>query len=213
MECDMMFETDRELLHIERVSKIPQLKNTHVFAICISCDNKPILAARRTSFAFQNILSTCKSPMYTMRVPHNLLKYMYPNEIKEISLRLVEGYISKYSINNNFEELIMLGGKLNSKFESIEECLIREINEESDNLLTVLSIGNDILKVTTVDKLINKTFISFCTTCYVKESLTNIIKADIFNIEVRALKCLYDVTDNDKYHYLSFIYNTLCISK
>ncbi|QDJ95095.1 mRNA decapping enzyme [Hypsugopox virus] len=200
------FNTCRESVSIEHVSAIPRTKNTHVFAICITKDNKPIIAARRSSFAFQEIMSKRTTPETTLIVPQKLLLYMYPNEIHEINRRLQKGNI--LLSNSNFEELILLGGKIN-KQESVNDCLIREIREESDAALTIKKIGSKSLKLTIYDKLFNKTYVSYCTTCYINETLDIALQSRIYNVEIRNLKLLFDCINNDKYEYLTFIYNTL----
>ncbi|CAC21324.1 86R protein [Yaba-like disease virus] len=206
----VIFETSREFVVVERINEVPYSKNTHVFAICITSDNKPLIAARRTSFAFQEIMTQRKNPNSTLSVKKSLLKYMYNNEIKEINRRLENGNI--VSFNPLFEELILLGGKIN-KSESVNDCLLREIQEESDFHLSIKRFGNKLLKLTTFDKLFNKTFISYCTTCFINESLEKALSFSIYNVEIRELKSLIDCVKNDKFNYLSFIYNTLVHSK
>ncbi|AOA33044.1 hypothetical protein GTPV_gp082 [Goatpox virus Pellor] len=209
-----MIETDRENVTIERVNEIPDEKNTHVFAICITSDGKPLIAARRNSFAFQEIMSQRVLPTSILKVSKHLLKYMYNNEIKEIQRRLLKGSYLNVSqmTNNSFEELILLGGKIN-KSESISDCLQREIQEESDSNLTIKCFGNKCVKLTIFDKLFDKTYISYCTTCYITETISQAISSIIYNVEIRALKSLFECFKNDKYHYLLFIYNTLVNSK
>ncbi|AAR07442.1 86R [Yaba monkey tumor virus] len=206
----VMFETSRELVVVEKVNDVPCSKNTHVFAICITSDNKPLIAARRTSFAFQEIMMQRKNPKATLFVKKSFLKYMYSNEIKEINRRLDNGYI--VSFNPLFEELILLGGKID-KYESVNDCLSREIREESDFHLSIRQFGDKLLKLTIFDKLFNKTFISYCTTCFINESLEKSLSFNIYNVEIRELKSLIDCVKNDKFNYLSFIYNTLIHSK
>ncbi|ASK51292.1 mRNA decapping enzyme [Eptesipox virus] len=201
------FDTPRESISIESVSNIQRAKNTHVFAICITSDNKPIIAARRSSFAFQEIMAKRTTPETILKVPKKLLSYMYQNEIQEINRRLSNSSTILFS-NIDFEELILLGGKIN-KQESINDCILREIKEESDSSLTIKKIGNKSLKLTIYDKLFNKTYISYCTICYVKENLNEVLQSRIYNVEIRELKLLFDCINNDKYEYLFYIYNTL----
>ncbi|ABI99250.1 MutT motif protein [Deerpox virus W-848-83] len=207
-----IFETSREIVSVEKVDEIPRSKSIHVFAICITSDNKPIIAARRTSFVFQEIMSQRKSPTSTLKVSKNLLRYMYNNEIKEISRRLKKGIILINNINSSFEELILLGGKIN-KSESVNECLQREIQEESDYHLTIKCFGQELIKISIYDKLFEKKYISYCKICYINETLSTILSFKLYNVEIRELKSLIDCSNNDKYKYLFFIYNTLINSK
>ncbi|AAL69822.1 SPV083 mutT motif [Swinepox virus] len=213
MVTPTLFETDREVICIEDTDNIQHNKNTHVFAICITSDNKPIVAARRSSFVFQETMSQRTSPTSTLKVSKHLLKYMYPNEIKEIFRRLQKGSINdRYILSNCFEEIILLGGRLN-KSESINDCLYREIREESDSKISIKHISNKFLKLTIFDKLFNKTYISYCTICYINESLYESTSSRIYNVEIRGLRSLLDCRNNDKYKYLLFIYNTLVNTK
>ncbi|QHR82626.1 decapping enzyme [Brazilian porcupinepox virus 1] len=209
MGC-FLFETNREVVYIERVTKIPISTNLHVFAICITSDNFPLIAIRRTSFAFQEVI-LCNKSTSMISVSKDLLKYMYNNELKEIDMRSTSNFKIKFD-NDTFEEIILIGGKIN-KSETIRDCLYREIQEESDYKISVKSISDDFLKLTIMDKLFNKKYISYCTICYINENLSTILENDIYNIEIKKIKSLFDCKKNDKFIYLSFIYNTLVDSK
>ncbi len=208
MNDGTLFDTPRETVNITRISEVPKDDNIHIFAICVTSDNEPLLAVRRSSFAFQKIMTQRNSPYSILRIPRFLLAYMYTNEIREIDRRLKNCNINDLPFGSKFEELILLGGRIN-KCESLQECLKREIGEESDSCLTVMGFGDKIVKVTTLDKISNKTFINYCTLCYVEETLQQVKRNKIYNVEVRKLKSLNDCVENDKYNYLSFIYNTL----
>ncbi|AFB76938.1 decapping enzyme [Cotia virus SPAn232] len=205
------FDTPREFVLIERVDEVPQKKNIHVFAICVTSDNIPLVATRRVSFAFHGIMAKNKhfSTSQVVNISNELLKYMYNNELKEICVRLKN---NKIDINNNFEEIILMGGKLD-KSETIKECLYREIQEESDHMFSIKYIKDNFLKVTIVDKLFNKSYIGYCTICYIEENIKTILSKILYNVEVMGIKSLFDCKNNDKYNYLYFIYNTLINSK
>ncbi|AOP31592.1 mRNA decapping enzyme [Skunkpox virus] len=200
---EMIFETPRELVSIKRIKDIPRTKDTHVFAACITSDGHPLIGARRTSFAFQAILSQQDSNS-VFRVSTKLLRFMYYNEIREIIRRLRKGSIN--NIDPHFEELILLGGKLDKK-ESIKDCLKRELKEESDERITVKEFGNVILKLTTRDKLFNKVYIGYCMACFIDQSLSELVHNSIYNVEIRKIKSLNECMSDDKYEYLSYIYN------
>ncbi|QAV34397.1 m84R [Myxoma virus] len=203
------FETPREVVFIERVDSIPQSKKTHVFAICVTADNKPIVAARRSSFVFQEMIMNMNPPII-VTISKHLTNYMYNNEIKEIKRKLQKG--SVYIPRNSFEELILLGGKLN-KSETIDECIQREITEETDAKLTIKSIGTACVKITITDKLFNRKYVNYCKLCYIHELMEEALSFVIYNVEIRKLKSLLDCVNNDKFTYLRFIYNTLLYSK
>ncbi|UZN93754.1 NUDIX domain protein, partial [Monkeypox virus] len=90
MDEEVIFETPRELISIKRIKDIPRSKDTHVFAACITSDGYPLIGARRTSFAFQAILSQQNSDSI-FRVSTKLLRFMYYNELREIFRRLRKG--------------------------------------------------------------------------------------------------------------------------
>ncbi|AST09507.1 mRNA decapping enzyme [NY_014 poxvirus] len=209
MGDEIVFETPREIVNIKQIKEIPRLKDTHVFAACITKDGYPLIGVRRTSFAFQEILSQ-ETPDSIFRVSKKLLKYMYHNEIQVIFRRLKRGYIN--NINPYFEELILLGGKLDKK-ETIKDCLHRELKEESDDLITVKEFGNVILKLTTHDKIFNKIYTGYCMACFINQSLNELTQSSIYNVEIRKIKYLNECIDNDKFEYLSYIYNMLINNK
>ncbi len=105
-----------------------------------------------------------------------------------------------------------MGGKLDKK-ESIKDCLRRELKEESDEHITVKEFGNVILKLTTSDKLFNKVYIGYCMACFINQSLEDLSHTSIYNVEIRKIKSLNDCINDDKYEYLSYIYNILINSK
>ncbi|AWU47129.1 mRNA decapping enzyme [Sea otter poxvirus] len=199
------FDTIREYVTIKVANTIPDIKGTRFFAICVTKDNVPIVASRRSSFAFQELMSRITTNNI-LHVPKNLLQFMYENELREIAGRTIGTPVNTYS---KFKEIIMMGGKAN-KTESPSSCLRREIKEESDNSLTVSYICDTYLYVTIFDKLIKKKFECYCTLCYVDQTLNDIVNAKIFNIEVKELCPLTKCIDNDKFEYLYYIYNTLC---
>ncbi|WIG62319.1 mRNA-decapping protein D9 [Camelpox virus] len=209
MDEEVIFETPRELISIKLIKDIPRSKDTHVFAACITSDGYPLIGARRTSFAFQAILSQQNSDSI-FRVSTKLLRFMYYNELREIFRRLRKGSIN--NIDPHFEELVLLGGKLDKK-ESIKDCLRRELKEESDERITVKEFGNVILKLTTRDKLFNKVYIGYCMACFINQSLEDLSHTSIYNVEIRKIKSLNDCINDDKYEYLSYIYNMLVNSK
>ncbi|APG58304.1 mRNA-decapping protein D9 [BeAn 58058 virus] len=187
-------------------------KNIHVFAICLTSDNIPLVATRRISFAFHGIMARNKhfNTSQVVNISKEILKYMYNNELKEISVRLQN---NKININNNFEELILMGGKVD-KSETVKECLCREIQEESDHMFSIKDIKDNYLKVTIVDKIFNKTYIGYCTICLIEQNIRTILSHNtLYNVEVMKIKSLFDCKNNDKYNYLYFIYNTLVNSK
>ncbi|AEN03684.1 mRNA decapping enzyme [Yokapox virus] len=206
---EIIFETPRETVNIKLIKEIPKSKDTHVFAVCITSDGYPLIGVRRTSFAFQEILSQETSDSI-FRVSKKLLKFMYHNEIQIIFRRLKRGYIN--NIDPYFEELILLGGKINKK-ETIKDCLHRELKEESDDIITVKEFGTSIIKLTTYDKIFNKNYMGYCMACYINQSLNDLIKHSIYNVEIRKIKYLNECKDNDKFEYLSYIYNMLINSK
>ncbi|ANS71173.1 mRNA decapping enzyme [Pteropox virus] len=203
-ECSITFETEREKVILTPTPKPTSISGVRVFAICVTTDNVPIVAQRRTSFVFQHIVST-SSKKNTTKVSKHLLQYMYENEVRELACR---SSVRKIEWDNNFCELIMIGGKAN-KSESVNSCLRREIREESDSTVSVKSISDKFFHVSIYDKLIQKCFECYCTLCYINQSLEDITSTRIFNIEVRSLCPLYSYKNNDKFEYLNFIYKSL----
>lgn len=210
-----VFETPREQVSICEIGSegIPASTNAHIFAVCVTADNVPMIGVRRTSFAYQAVTARRKaSPV--AQVSRTLLQYMYSNEIKEILTRLASpcphGIILPSS--SVFEELVMLGGSP-LKHETAHECLAREVGEESDARLTVVRFGARALKITIYDKLLDKRYTGYCMLCFVAETAREIERAPLYNIEVRSICSLEKKKNNEKYLYLSYIYNTLTPTK
>ncbi|QGN68093.1 MutT family NTP phosphohydrolase [Equine molluscum contagiosum-like virus] len=207
------FETSRERVSVCEVSpdSIPATHNTHVFAVCVTSDGVPVVGVRRTSFAYQSVILRRKQAS-VVPVDRALLPYMYVNELKDIYSRLLRAGQLRAPDSARFEELVLLGGCLH-KQESVHECLAREIGEESDAKLTVRGFGARALKITIFDKLLAKQYTGYCTLCFVAERLAEVQHATLYNFEVRRLCSLHDKKENEKYQYLSFIYNTLIPTK
>lgn len=210
-DCVITFETNRERITIgnANIEDILNDKRIHIFALCITSDNIPIIGVRRTSFMYQSVISKRRSFSEILAVDINHLKYMYNNEIKEICIRSIAPFT--YSGFNNFEELVLLGGRVKNK-ESIYQCLSRELSEESDGILTIKTFGNKILKLTIEDKILCRTFYGYCIICFIDQLYSEIIKP-LYNIEIKELGSLFDRSSNEKYEYLKFIYNTLLTYK
>ncbi|ARE67295.1 SWPV2-ORF072 [Shearwaterpox virus] len=200
------FETNREKITIEHANVEDILdKKIHVFAVCITADGIPIIGIRRTSFMYQSIISKRRSFSEILAVDISDLKYMYNNEIKEICIRSITPFT--FSGFDSFEELVLLGGKVKNK-ESIYQCLSRELAEESDEMITIKSFGNNVLKLCIEDKILFRRFHGYCIICVIDQEYEE-IKKSLYNIEIKALESLLDKTSNEKYEYLNFIYNTL----
>lgn len=209
-----VFETAREQVSICDIGSdgIPSSTSAHIFAVCVTSDGKPVVGVRRTSFAYQAVTARRKASPVT-QVSRALLKYMYSNEVKEILIRLVtpcpQGVADSGTV---FEELVMLGGSP-LKNESAHECLAREVQEESDAKLTVVGFGARALKISIYDKILEKRYAGYCMLCFVAESARDIERATLYNIEVRSICPLEKKKNNEKYEYLSYIYNTLTPTK
>ncbi|CCD83263.1 MutT motif protein [Squirrelpox virus] len=206
MDAPATFETPRERVSVSVTDVVPRTKGTHVFAMCVSSDGRPIVAARRTSFAFQEVMLQRRTPDTVLRVPKTVLRYMYSNELREIASR--SRYRGLQTRNDQFVELIMLGGRL-TKSETAEGCLEREIREESDGTLTVRGFGRGVVLVRIFDKALGRLFEGYCMLCFVEETLAEAVSASLYNVEVRGLRALEDDPANDKFAYLMFIYNIL----
>ncbi|ALA62406.1 MutT motif protein [Turkeypox virus] len=202
-----MFETTRERIYIEiaNMDSIYTGKRLHMFAICVTADYIPIIGIRRTSFTYQSIISRRRSFSELLFVDINHLKYMYDNEIKEICIRSITPFdVDEF---NDFEELVLLGGRTKNR-ETIYQCLKRELSEESDGTLTIKGFGDTMVRIVIEDKILHKTFKGYCIICFIDQYYSEINKP-LYNIEIKELSSLYDKTSNEKYKYLSFIYNTL----
>ncbi|AYP74242.1 mutT motif protein [Fowlpox virus] len=203
------FETNREKITIDRATVEDVLdKRIHMFAVCITTDGIPIIGIRRTSFMYQYIISKRRSFSEIIAVDIRHLDYMYDNEIKEICIRAISPLTFRvFRKPEKFEELVLLGGKIKNK-ESIYQCLSRELSEESDDIITVKSFGKDILKLCIEDKILYRRFYGYCIVCFINQDYEE-IKKSLYNIEIKELGSLLDKTNNEKYEYLNFIYNTL----
>ncbi|QRI42792.1 mutT motif [Cheloniid poxvirus 1] len=200
------FETNREKITIDRATvEDVSDKRIHMFAVCITTDGIPIIGIRRTSFMYQYIISKRRSFSEIIAVDISHLNYMYDNEIKEICIRAISPLTFRKS--EKFEELVLLGGKIKNK-ESIYQCLSRELSEESDNIITVKSFGKNILKLCIEDKILHRRFHGYCIVCFINQDYEE-IRRSLYNIEIKELGSLLDKTNNEKYEYLNFIYNTL----
>lgn len=49
--------------------------------------------------------------------------------------------------------------------------------------------------------------------CFINQSLEDLSHTSIYNVEIRKIKSLNDCINDDKYEYLSYIYNMLVNSK
>ncbi|QRY18902.1 ORF-32 [Teiidae poxvirus 1] len=206
----MMFETNRERIHIELSNKDTYHDSrAHIFAVCITTDNVPVVGIRRTSFMYQSIITSRKSISEILTVDVNQLNYMYGNEIKEICIRAITPFT--FGGVSTFEELVLLGGKVKSD-ESIYQCLSRELMEESDGNISIKSFGKDILSLVIEDKMLYRTFYGYCILCFINQMYSELTKP-LYNIEIKELTSLLIKSNNEKYEYLYFIYSTLLTCK
>ncbi|AAC55226.1 MC098R [Molluscum contagiosum virus subtype 1] len=207
------FETSRERVSVCEacVDSIPATCSTHVFAVCVTRDGVPLVGVRRTSFAYQAVTLRRRNANITP-VARELLRYMYASELKDIYSRLPRSCRLRAPEGVRFEELVLLGGCLH-KQESVTECLAREIREESDSRLSARRFGARALKICIFDKLLTKQYSGYCMLCFVEQRLDDVQHATLYNFEVCRLCSLLEKSDNEKFEYLHFIYNSLVTTK